>query len=201
MSVDALRAPLWLVILLVAAGALTAQPNATAWCSRQFAASGPPFNVADTARLVGSWNLVVVVTRGSRREVNPDSSQLGRRAGRLQLSTYDSRSNMLRVVGLERDTLRAIGGTAEFGGFGGFRGERYWPSDPSPPVVLYGSTLYFGSPGGTDAMYDALRIDRWDATGFAGWFHRSWGIGVPLGVTGEDLLPPTGYFCARKRTP
>jgi hypothetical protein len=160
--------------------------------------SSAPFGTIDEAHLVGVWEVVLVATRG-RYDLNPDSRSFGRASQVLRLARVDTRSNATRVLGVEQDTLRDIGGRV-------LRAldDRSAIGDTSAAslgrsISLYGRTLYIGQPGILDAAYDALRIERMDTLQMSGSFHRSWGIAVPLNVSGDSAQPPAGYFCARKR--
>ena len=149
---------------------------------------------SELAALPGSWVLEVIATRG-RWGLNPKPDSLGRARSFLQLAPVDTASAAIRTIGIRPDSLRPLGGRH----FAAppTRGDAP-PSPGSIGVWMFGRTLYAGHPGGKDAMYDAFQLAQVDSLSLRGWFFRSWGITVPLGVSGDSAREPAGYFCARR---
>ena len=155
---------------------------------------------SELAVLPGPWVLEVIATRG-RWGLNPMPDSLGRATFFLQLAPADTGGAITRFIGIRPDTLRPLRG-------------RHYTAPPAQPVLgavtgapggtgvwMFGRTLYAGHPGGTDATYDAFELEQIDSLRFRGRFFRSWGIRVPLGVSGDSAREPAGYFCARRPRP
>lgn len=155
---------------------------------------------SELAALPGSWVLEVIATRG-RWGLNPRPDSLGRATFFLQLVPADTGGATTRVIGIRPDSLRPLRG-------------RHFTAPPSQPVGgdvtaapggtgvwMFGRTLFAGHPGGTDAVYDAFELEEVDSLRLRGRFSRSWGIAVPLGVSGDSARAPAGYFCARRPVP
>lgn len=151
----------------------------------------------ELAALPGPWRVEVIATRG-RWGLNQKPDSLGRAAFYLLLRRVDTAGAVTRTIGIRPDSLRPLGG-------------RLFRSSPSPYSLgsavidssgtgmwMFGRTLYAGHPGGTDAVYDAFELTSVDSVQFRGRFFRSWGIGVPLEVSGDSATPPAGYFCASR---
>lgn len=104
----------------------------------------------------------------------------------------------MQVLGVRGDTIRPIGG------------EEYFRRPPAQSLAtvsvdttattlwMFGRTLYGGHPGGFDASFDAFELESVADESMRGRFHRSWGIAIPVGVSGDSAEAPAGYFCGQR---
>ena len=151
---------------------------------------------SELAALPGTWIVEVIATRG-RWGLNPKRDSLGRAAFLLQLAPAETAGVGTRTTGIRPDTLRPVGGRhfvsrtsqVPFGIASAPEGTGVW---------MFGRTLFAGHPGGTDAIYDAFELSVVDSLRLSGRFFRSWGLMVPLGVSGDSVEAPVGYFCGRR---
>src|SRR5690606_11454881 len=112
----------------------------------------------------------------------PDS--LGRATFFLLLAPSDTAGIATKTVGIRGDSLRALSGRYFSSPPALHQSDKVGPQNGSSKVWMFGRTLYSDHPGGFDATYDAFELATVDSLQLRGRFFRSWGIGVPLGVSG-----------------